>query len=138
MPGPRKNYDEAVVMYQKGLSIQNIADYYGISRQAMWKILKRRHVQMRSHLRFGEENHFHRGTSASDYAQNLLEKAIQKGIVIPSDTCEVCGDSGTFKDGRRKIQAHHDDYNKPLEVRWLCQKCHHEWHKNHKAIPREK
>ena len=36
--------------------------------------------------------------------------------------CEVCG---------APAEAHHDDYNKPLEVRWLCFKHHREWHKIH-------
>lgn len=39
--------------------------------------------------------------------------------------CEICG---TDKD----VQAHHDDYNRPLEVRWLCRKHHKEHHDNEK------
>lgn len=35
--------------------------------------------------------------------------------------CEVCG--------KEKSQAHHDDYSKPLEVRWLCTKHHAEHHR---------
>lgn len=40
--------------------------------------------------------------------------------------CEVCG-SGRY------VEAHHDDYAKPLDVRWLC-KSHHRQH-HHKFGP---
>jgi len=34
--------------------------------------------------------------------------------------CETCGDMFS--------QAHHSDYSKPLEVTWLCRKCHMKHH----------
>jgi len=37
--------------------------------------------------------------------------------------------------GNQKAQAHHGDYSKPLDVRWLCLKHHIEWHTSHKALP---
>ena len=39
----------------------------------------------------------------------------QYGKLKP-EPCEGCGDP--------KAQKHHDDYSKPLEVRWLCVNCH--------------
>lgn len=133
MSAHRKDYDQAVTMYEAGFSIEEIAEYYCVSRQAMWKCLQRRGVDFRDNKRYGEDNHFFRGTHDDDHAQNVLEKAIQKGIVKRKYVCECCGASYEFKNGRTAIQAHHCDYNKPLDVMWLCQKCHHEWHKNHKA-----
>ena len=135
MAAHRKDYDEAVRMYNIGLSIQDIADFYTVTRQAMWDILKRRGCKFRSQLKYGKENHFFRGTTANDYAQNVAEKAIKRGI-IEREPCEVCGAHGKFANGRSEVQAHHSDYNKPLDIIWLCQKCHHKWHKENKAIPR--
>lgn len=117
------------------MSIQELADSFGITRQAMWKILKRRGCSFRPHLRFGKENHFYRGTADSDWAQNKVEKALLRGD-LQRMPCEVCGESPLAVDGRSLVHAHHCDYNKPLEVIWLCQKHHHEWHKRNKAIPR--
>ena len=34
--------------------------------------------------------------------------------------CEICNST--------KVVAHHDDYAKPLNVRWLCQAHHKQWH----------
>lgn len=44
-------------------------------------------------------------------------KAIYKGLLIKKP-CEVCGISDT------RIEAHHEDYSKPLEITWLCKKHH--------------
>ena len=120
--------DECVRLYESGLSLGDVAGYFGVSRQAMWDLLRRR-TTMRPQLRRGKDNHFYRGGEHQDEAaQNLVWKAIKCGVLVPKP-CESCGEAGTFRDGRNKVQAHHDDYNKPLDVRWLCQKCHHEWHK---------
>ena len=129
--------EECVRMYQRGLSLQPIADYFGVSRQAMWDLLRRR-IELRPQQRSGKDNHFYRGgETADDQAQNLLETAISQEVVKRKEACEECGDSGTMKDGRNKVQGHHCDYNKPLEVLWLCQKCHHMWHKNNQAKKKE-
>lgn len=129
--------EECVRMYERGLSCGDVAEWASVSRQAMWELLRRR-TTMRPRERYGKDNHFYRGgVRADDPAQNALEKAVEKGLVVRKTHCESCGDTGQFEDGRTKIQAHHDDYNKPLDVRWLCQKCHHEWHKHNAAKERE-
>ena len=137
MGAPRKDYDGAVQAYEAGASIQDIADDHGITRQAMWKILKRRGVEMRDHLRYGEDNHFYRGGWTSDpAAEKIAQRLIARGGITPTP-CEVCGDDPRGADGRRLVHAHHDDYNYPDRVRFLCQRCHHEWHKHNRAIERK-
>ena len=53
-------------------------------------------------------------------AHILVGNRIRSGDLI-KQTCEVCGCKDTH--------AHHDDYAKPLEVRWLCDEHHNEWHR---------
>lgn len=125
---------KAVKEYDAGKSLADLAKIYCISRQAMWDLMKRR-TKLRSRLKSGKENHFYRGGKVSDdRAHNKVEKAIKRGDLLNPEVCETCGSSGRFSDGRTSIQAHHDDYNFPLKVRWLCQPCHHEWHRNNTAI----
>lgn len=47
MPRPRKDFTIAVEMYGLGASIDSVAVAHGVTRQAMWKILRRRGVEMR-------------------------------------------------------------------------------------------
>lgn len=54
--------------------------------------------------------------------------AVRDGRLIRMP-CEVCGSTD-------RIHAHHDDYSKPLDVRWLCPKHHAEWHKHNEPINR--
>jgi transposase-like protein len=118
-------------MYGKGMSIGEIASFYRIARQAMWKILKRRGTVFRSNLRYGGTNHFYRGgIRVSDRAQNIVELAIQKRILVRPELCQNCKGRGNS----RGIHAHHHDYNKPLDVMWLCQPCHYEWHRKNRAV----
>lgn len=46
-------------------------------------------------------------------------RRIMKGL-LTREPCEVCSEL--------KVEAHHDDYQKPYEVRWLCGKHHREHH----------
>ena len=127
---------QATQMYVSGMSLQEIGDFFSVSRQAMHDLLKRR-TTLRPQKRHGKENHFYRGgKSSDDKVWNITEKAIKRGILVPTP-CETCGADGEMSDGRNIVQAHHDDYNKPLDVRWLCQPCHHNWHKKNKPIMRE-
>ena len=124
---PRKNFEAAVRMYERGASIEGVAEVFKISRQAMWKILKRRGVKFRVQKRSGEANPFYRhghGYAAAQKAAVVkVAKAVARGKLVPQP-CEVCGFEGKARDGRRAVHAHHDDYSKPLEVRWLCKKHH--------------
>jgi hypothetical protein len=52
-------------------------------------------------------------------ARERVHHEIRQGRIV-RQPCEVCG--------APKTQAHHADYSKPLEVRWLCHEHHRELH----------
>lgn len=56
------------------------------------------------------------------YSRSRLSRAKKSGK-IEVRPCSVCGDT--------KVQGHHKDYDKPLEVVWLCDKHHRELHGGH-------
>lgn len=126
--------EQAKDSYIDGMSLADLAHIYGVTRQSMWDLIRRR-TTLRTQKKYGKDNHFYRGGARADArAHDILEKAVLYGKLHNPETCESCGSVDRFKDGRTAIQGHHDDYNKPLDVRWLCQKCHHEWHKHNEPI----
>lgn len=50
-------------------------------------------------------------------AREILNGAVVSGKIIKPTNCSQCGKL-------RKVTAHHDDYSKPLQVKWLCYECH--------------
>jgi len=58
-------------------------------------------------------------------AQRMVRYRVSKGIIKKPEQCEWCGDK-TYLEG-----AHHD-YNKPLDVSWLCRPCHRKYDCNDK------
>jgi hypothetical protein len=57
-------------------------------------------------------------------AHIAVANALKTGALVRLP-CDGCG---------RKAQAHHDDYSKPLSVRWLCASHHSEWHKHNTPL----
>lgn len=60
-------------------------------------------------------------------AHNKVNKAIMRGNLVAAASCEQCGSAD-------RIEGHHDDYDKPLDVRWLCYNCHAQWHRENEAL----
>ena len=70
-----------------------------------------------------------------NYRKQNPEKNIAHSVVnhliryrkLERRPCEICGSI-------INIDAHHDYYGKPLEVRWLCRKHHTEHHNNERKL----
>jgi sigma-70-like protein len=90
-------------MKSGGMSLQQIGDLYNISRERVRQII-------------GISDDEKKKVTARVKAQN----AVRSGR-ISKRPCKVCGDENS--------EAHHEDYDKPLEVVWLCKKHHDEHHR---------
>ena len=51
------------------------------------------------------------------FASRKLNRAIFNGKIIKPIKCSRC-----YR--KTKLVGHHDDYDKPLKVKWLCHSCH--------------
>ena len=58
-------------------------------------------------------------------ARIAVTTALQSGRLVRKP-CSVCGNP--------KTDAHHPDYSRPLDVRWLCRKHHLEIHREERRV----
>lgn len=58
-------------------------------------------------------------------ARIAFNKALRQGLVTKEKHCSKCGRIPEPS----HLHGHHDDYTKPLKVRWLCRECHGEEHR---------
>lgn len=88
--------------------------------------------------RWAKENRVRRNEIASSWrkrnkdkvrAQAAVKRAIGRGELV-RQPCEQCG--------AQSVHAHHDDYTQPLDVRWLCPKCHGRHHQIERERRRER
>jgi hypothetical protein len=100
------------------LTIERSNDLKRVVARLEYQIGRREETKKRAKLAYRERY------SLKAQAHDSVSNAMRDGR-IKKQPCEICGSVA---------HAHHDDYSKPLEVRWLCIKHHVEWHKSNKAI----
>ena len=56
--------------------------------------------------------------------------ALRSGLIARPIACQSCGNSC-------RLEMHHEDYARPVDVRWLCKPCHAVADKARRAIEAE-
>lgn len=62
-------------------------------------------------------------------AHAAVRRALKTGELVKPEACGCCG-AGPYS--APFLEAHHVNYRRPLDVRWLCKRCHaahHQWGK---------
>lgn len=57
-------------------------------------------------------------TTPQERARAAVRYAVWCGRIVKPVACEGCGTEGV------KLNGHHHDCSKPLDVEWLCSACH--------------
>lgn len=114
---------------------KNIERYREFDRKRAWdprRVMARKLYQQTPAFR---ESHSRACAAYADNhpnkktAHTAVSNAVRDGR-LKKQPCEVCGVD--------KAQAHHDDYDKPLDVRWLCVPHHAEHHKKLREAERNR
>ncbi len=134
---PRKLSDEQATslaeLYTQGMGSIELGKKFGLHHTNVRVYLRRQGVPIRpvgvyDHPH-GAANRMYRGGPRSSRKVTLVVfHAIRAGRMKRETACKECGSD-------RYVEAHHDDYNKPFDVRWLCRRCHHAWHVHNRAVP---
>lgn len=53
-------------------------------------------------------------------AQTAVNNAVRDGRLL-KEPCAICGTE-------KHVHGHHRDYSRPLDVIWMCARCHHRVH----------
>lgn len=107
--------------------------YLKKNKERNWRLKERKRTRERNkrlgyHEKYKERNKLRLREAQQVWVQKnpdakkahcAVNNAIRDGR-LKREKCFVCG--------KEKAEAHHDDYSKPLEVRWLCKKHHAELH----------
>lgn len=102
--------DEFGIDRAAGSGRQRMCLLCGKAYRAAWYQANRERVKARNVIY--RESH-----TVERAAQHAVEKAIIGGRLTKPTRCTDCSKGAP-------LEAHHDDYAKPLDVRWLCRSCH--------------
>lgn len=84
------------------------------------KAVSRQHRKNNPEYHLAANERYQKRYPEKKFARHAVNNAVRDGKLL-KQSCEVCGDSDS--------EGHHDDYSKPLEVRWLCDTHHKQHHR---------
>lgn len=100
----------------------NKLEYFRVRREAQLKKVKQYQEKHKEKYRAEGRRRMREYRKSPEFrfkerARSAVRTAIKKGHLERASQCEQCLSS-------YRIEAHHEDYSKQLEVMWLCRPCH--------------
>ena len=104
--------------YQNNRAVRDAATLAWAAKNPSKKLEHSRKWRKENSSKVLEYCQAYRRTNPEKYrAHKIVANAIEYGTLMKPRLCEQCGQE-------KDLDAHHEDYEKPLEVEWLCRKCH--------------
>ncbi len=69
--------------------------------------------------------YLNRGSTHEDRSRAVFHYAVKTGKLTKPRMCERC----YAEPPPHHLHGHHHDYNRPLDVEWLCRMCHGRAHR---------
>lgn len=104
----------------RDFSEEELREYHRIKHKE-WRDKNR--VRYREIVRKSLAKHRGKYYNSKEYKKTLAKRELNNKKIlnkIKSKKCVFCG--------KKETEAHHFDYNKPLNVYWMCKKCHSIFH----------
>ncbi len=108
-----KNHKEKIKVYKKAWDEANKEKT--IKTRKVWTKINRKKI-------CDYQKHWNKINPKKRKARSKMTNAIASGRLIRPKLCSLC-----YKE--TKLHGHHKDYSKPLNVEWLCVKCHYLIHR---------
>lgn len=83
------------------------------------RMLKQDKINIERRKKYSDPSYLH--AKLKHQVRSLTRGYIKMGFLVKG-SCEICGRI-------ENVEAHHDDYTKPMDIRWLCMEHHREHHK---------
>ena len=112
----RKSYHHKWYLAHREESIRKAIEYQRTHKGRVNKLAQLRRKKNSLPMRKKEKRWRDKNIQAKK-AHSKLRLAFERGETTKPSKCSVCNK-------KKKVEGHHDDYNKPLEVKWVCAACH--------------
>jgi len=118
-PRCRACTDDQALQYRKKnrVAIRDLNRSYRARYPERQRAAQRRYTESHGPERTARSRAWRAEDPRRNRAHALVDAAIRRGTLVRPKCCSGCGREAV-------IHAHHDDYAKPLVVRWLCASCH--------------
>lgn len=111
------------------------AKYFQDNKEILTEVHQKYYADNREKLIYNKKNYYEknkeqylqynyewiRNNKKARNAQSLVQSIVRCYPFVKPNKCSICNNT-------EKIEGHHEDYDKPTCIIWLCKKCHAQLH----------